>query len=121
MGIPVQTLEIPYDMTFSEAHSEQDDPNGTPTGSHQPSTANDAFLYPRHHYHGKFTPQNLTFNANLQEFSQAVGYICALETGGKISSQEAYQQIKKLYKQLKRSKKALGIGEDGEPSQDSDD
>ncbi len=43
----------------------------------------DDFLMPRSKYHGEFTPQNLAFNANLQEFAQRVALICALETGGK--------------------------------------
>lgn len=69
------------------------------------------FLYPRSRYHGDFKPENLVFNANLQEFAQRVNYLCSLETGGKISPEEAYQEIKDMWKQLKRSKKQLGIGE----------
>jgi hypothetical protein len=65
------------------------------------------FLYPRSKYWGKFTPQNLVFNANLQEFAQRLDYICALETNGKISAEEAYEQIKKLWKQLQQSKQEL--------------
>ena len=65
------------------------------------------FLTPRSRYHGEFTPQNLAFNANLQEFAQRVALICALETGGKISSADAYNDIKKLWKDLKSSKKSL--------------
>ena len=72
---------------------------------------NDQFLFPRHHYAGKGTPKNVVFNANLQEFAQKVGYTPALETAGKISSYPAYSHIKVLWKQLKRSKKQLGIGE----------
>ncbi len=68
------------------------------------------FLYPRSRYYGEVKPENLVFNANLQEFSQRVSYIAALETSGKISSEEAYCQIKVLWKQLKQSKKELGIG-----------
>ena len=71
----------------------------------------ESFFYPRSKYRGDFTPSNLVFNANLQEFSHRVEYICALETGGKITSEAAYQEIKKLYKQLKQSKRELGIGE----------
>ncbi len=67
----------------------------------------DDFLMPRSKYHGEFTPQNLAFNANLQEFAQRVALICALETGGKVSSTEAYDDIKKLWKDLKSSKKSL--------------
>ena len=69
--------------------------------------AKDDFLFPRSSYRGEFTPENLTFNANLQEFAQQVALICGLETGGKISPQEAYEQIKELWKQLKLSKKNL--------------
>jgi len=72
----------------------------------------DDFLYPRSRYYGDFTPENLVFNANLQEFTQRVSFICGLETGGKISPEEAYYQIKHLWKELKKSKKNLGIGED---------
>jgi hypothetical protein len=68
------------------------------------------FLHPRSRYYGNFTPENLAFNANLQEFAQKITYICSLETGGKISSERAYKEIKALWKQLKTSKKNLGIG-----------
>jgi hypothetical protein len=68
------------------------------------------FLYPRSRYYGKFSPENLAFDANLQEFAQKVNYICGLETGGKISPEQAYEDIKGLWKQLKKSKKELGIG-----------
>jgi hypothetical protein len=67
------------------------------------------FLYPRSRYYGQFKPENLVFNANLQEFAQKVGYITCLETNGKLSPDEAYNQIKALWKQLKRSKKELLI------------
>ncbi|MGK7899687.1 MAG: hypothetical protein AB4372_40245 [Xenococcus sp. (in: cyanobacteria)] len=65
------------------------------------------FLYPTGKYYGEFTPQNLVFNSNLQQFAQQVSYLCALETNGKISSQDAYDEIKKFWKQLKKSKKEL--------------
>ncbi|MEH2168354.1 MAG: hypothetical protein V7K41_17220 [Nostoc sp.] len=68
-----------------------------------------SFLYPRSRYYGKFQPENLVFNANLQEFSQKISYITCLETGGKLSQEEAYEQIKKLWKQLKHSKKQLAV------------
>jgi hypothetical protein len=69
------------------------------------------FFYPRSRYRGQVKPENLVFNANLQEFSQRVTYICCLETGGKLSPEESYKEIKALWKQLKRSKKQLGIGD----------
>lgn len=81
-------------------------------------TERDDFLHPRSRYHGEFTPENLAFNANLQEFAQRVSYVCALETGGKIPPGEAYKQIRHLWKSLKKSKKSLEIGEErGDSSQ----
>ncbi|XFA72932.1 hypothetical protein RYO59_001166 [Thermosynechococcaceae cyanobacterium Okahandja] len=65
------------------------------------------FLHPHSRYYGDFTPENFVFNANLQEFSSKVNYISCLETSGKLSPQEAFDQIKRLWKQLKASKKEL--------------
>ncbi|PZV10696.1 MAG: hypothetical protein DCF20_20940 [Pseudanabaena sp.] len=64
-------------------------------------------LFPQSRYYGKFTPESFMFNANLQEFSHRVSIICSLETGGKISPQEAYLQIAELWQQLERSKHNL--------------
>jgi len=69
------------------------------------------FLNPRSRYYGEVHPENLVFNANLQEFTQRVSVIVNLETAGKLTSEEAYKQIKVLWKQLKSSKKQLGIGD----------
>jgi hypothetical protein len=68
------------------------------------------FIYHRNNYSGTVQPENLLFNANMQEFSQKVGYITSLETAGKISPEESYRRIKALWKELKSSKKQLGIG-----------
>jgi cephalosporin-C deacetylase-like acetyl esterase len=67
----------------------------------------DQFFHPQAKYQGEFSPEALAFNANLQEFASRVGIICNLETGGKISSEEAYKEIKQLWKQLKQSKHEL--------------
>jgi hypothetical protein len=68
------------------------------------------FIYHRNHYSGAVQPQNLVFNANLQEFAQKVGYISSLETAGKLTPEESYRQIKELWQSLKSSKRQLGIG-----------
>jgi hypothetical protein len=70
------------------------------------------FLYPRSSYRGNFTPEQMVFNSNLQEFAQKVTYICNLETNGKLPPDTAYKEIKLLWKQLKRSKKELNIGDE---------
>jgi hypothetical protein len=67
----------------------------------------DSFFYPQGRYRGEFTPENLAFNANLQEFAQRVAIICSLETGGKITPDEAYAQIRELWAQLEESKENL--------------
>ena len=67
-------------------------------------------LYPRSRYYGHVLPENLIFNANLQEFAQRISFIASLETGGKLSPEESYQQIRVLWKQLNKSRKQLGIG-----------
>lgn len=77
-----------------------------------------SFLYPRSRYYGPFTLEYLAFNANLQEFSQKVSYISALETGGKLSPEQAFEQIKCLWQNLKYSKQALEIAAGSPPKTD---
>jgi hypothetical protein len=67
----------------------------------------DSFLNPQPSFEGEFTPGKIVFNANLQEFTNRISIICALETGGKISPSEAYRQIKDLWTELDQSKQNL--------------
>ncbi|MCU0543680.1 MAG: hypothetical protein MUE44_16115 [Oscillatoriaceae cyanobacterium Prado104] len=69
------------------------------------------FLYPQGRYYGEVKPENLVFNANLQEFTQRVGYISALASNGKISVEQAFTQIETLWQQVEKSKKQLGVGD----------
>ncbi len=66
--------------------------------------AKNNFLYPHSHYYGVITPENLIFNANLQEFAQKVGYISSLETNGKLSPEDALREIEALWQELKATK-----------------
>lgn len=68
------------------------------------------FLYPQSRYYGPGTPQNIVFNANLQEFAQRVSCISCLATGGKLSPEQAYKDIETLWEQLESSKQQLGLG-----------
>lgn len=63
------------------------------------------FLFAQSRYRGEFKPEHLAFNSNLQEFAQRISIICNLETNGKIAPDDAYKQIKGLWKELKQSKK----------------
>jgi hypothetical protein len=65
------------------------------------------FLYPLGRYYGEFSPGKVAFNANLQDFAQRINFICGLEASGKLPPEEAFQQIKGLWKELKESKHAL--------------
>lgn len=75
--------------------------------SDSPGTPVRNFLYPLSRYYGHFTPEQLVFNANLQEFAQRISLLCSLETGGKLSPEETYQEIKELWQNLTESKKRL--------------
>ena len=68
------------------------------------------FLLVRSRYRGQVKPENLLFNANLQEFSQRVSLISGLETNGKLSPEDSYQQISQLWEQLTYSYNQLEIG-----------
>ena len=54
-----------------------------------------------------FSPEELLMEANIREFGHTISLICALETGGKITSDEAYTLIKKTWRELKESRNML--------------
>jgi len=59
-------------------------------------------------FHGKdWTPQRAAFHQNLEQFADRIGLIVGLQANGKISQEEAYEQIKSLWKTLKTSKNDL--------------
>jgi hypothetical protein len=53
-------------------------------------------------YRGNATPENIVFNANLQEFATKVDFIVGLQTGGKLSAEESYVQIETLWNNFER-------------------
>lgn len=67
------------------------------------------FLYARSRYHGQLKPENLVFNASLQEFAQRVGYIANLQTNGKLTTQESYEHLKILWIQFEFACRQLRI------------
>jgi hypothetical protein len=44
---------------------------------------------------------------NLNNFSHHVSYLTSMAIGGKMTAENAYQEIKKLYKAMKQSHKSL--------------
>ncbi|MBW4457742.1 MAG: hypothetical protein KME55_36745 [Nostoc indistinguendum CM1-VF10] len=68
-----------------------------------------SFLYPNRLCTNELTSELLIFKGNLQEFAMRVNYICNLETIGKLSTEDSYEQINLLWEQLERSYLALGL------------
>ncbi len=66
-----------------------------------------SFLFPRSRYHGSVRPKHLLLNANLQEFSQRISTISALQTNGKLSAAESFEQIQRLWQQLEQNHNQL--------------
>lgn len=69
------------------------------------------FLHPHSRYYGQVKPENLVFNANLQEFAQRVSLIAGLQSNGKMTPEESFKELEELWRQLEQSKDALGIGQ----------
>ena len=56
-------------------------------------------------FHGKdWSPQRAAFHHNLEQFADRIGLIVGLQANGKVSQEEAYEQIKELWKALKTSR-----------------
>jgi len=54
-----------------------------------------------------WTPERLMFHQNLETFAERVGLIVGLQGNGKITQEEAYAQIRTIWKSLKKSKDLL--------------
>lgn len=67
------------------------------------------YLFPQSRYQGQFKLQNIAFDANLQELAQWTSYICALHTGGQMSTEEAFERLEQLWHVLSQSKRNLEI------------
>jgi len=66
-------------------------------------------------YRGRdWSPQRLMFHQNLESFADRVGLIVGLQSNGKMSQEEAYTEIRKIWKDLKTSKDVLLTGHDGD-------
>ena len=64
-------------------------------------TINHGVLNPLSSFPGKPMLLQYMFKTNLQEFGNKVDLLCALQTGGKLSTEDAYAEIRKLWKELK--------------------
>ena len=71
-------------------------------------------VFPFGRHVGHFSPENLAFNANLQEFSLRVNQIVGFHDQGRLTADEALHQLERLWTEFKHSKSGLRIGS-GEP------
>ena len=51
-----------------------------------------------------WTPKRLMFHQNLESFAERVGLLVGLQSNGKVSQEQAYAEIRKLWKDLKDSR-----------------
>ncbi len=65
-------------------------------------------------YRGRdWSPQRLMFHQNLESFADRVGLIVGLQSNGKMSQEQAYTEIRKIWKDLKGSKDELLSSQNG--------
>ena len=59
-------------------------------------------------FHGPdWSPKRVAFHQNLEEFADRVGLLVGLQSNGKVTQEEAFEQIKSLWKTLKSSRNDL--------------
>jgi hypothetical protein len=59
-------------------------------------------------YRGEdWSPERLAFHQNLEQFAERVGLIVALQGNGKISQEEAFDEIRQIWTQLQSSRESL--------------
>ena len=54
-----------------------------------------------------WSPQRLTFHQNLESFAERVGLLVGLQSNGKVTQEQAYAEIRKLWKELRDSRDSL--------------
>ena len=65
-------------------------------------------MEPHSAYRGAdWTPQRLMFHQNLESFAERVGLVVGLQSNGKVSQEQAYAEIRRIWKELKDSKDLL--------------
>lgn len=65
-------------------------------------------MEPHSPYRGPdWSPQRLMFHQNLESFAERVGLVVGLQSNGKVSQEQAYAEIRRIWKDLKDSKDVL--------------
>jgi len=88
----------------SSVHPESDDPIDTNVLSSELEGVKSPMETHGSYRGDDWSPERLMFHQNLEAFAERVGLIVGLQGNGKISQEEAYAQIKRIWKNLKQSK-----------------
>jgi hypothetical protein len=87
----------------------------SPPDADEPDPAVRSPLESHTSYRGRdWSPQRLMFHQNLESFADRVGLIVGLQSNGKMSQEEAYTEIRKIWKDLKTSKDVLLTDQGGD-------
>ena len=89
-----------------------DDSSDRPAGNGGLSPASTQGVRSPLEAHGSYrgadwSPDRLMFHQNLETFAERVGLIVGLQANGKLSQEQAYDEIKLVWKQLKLSRDEL--------------
>jgi hypothetical protein len=76
------------------------DGSGT-EATHSPIEAHGGYRGP------DWSPERLMFHQNLESFAERVGLIVGLQSNGKITQENAYAEIRRIWNDLRDSKKSL--------------
>lgn len=91
-----------------------DDPNADPANPERSEIRSP--LEAHGSYRGQdWSPQRLVFHQNLETFAERVGLIVGLQANGKLTQEQAFARIRKLWKQLRSSKSSLLNGSEDDP------
>ena len=83
-------------------------PRPTPPEAQPEGEGVRAPMEPHSPYRGQdWTPQRLMFHQNLESFAERVGLVVGLQSNGKVSQEQAYAEIRRIWKDLKDSKDVL--------------
>ena len=88
-------------MSSAETRPTPSDPQGIANGISSP-------FEPHSAYRGSdWTPERLMFHQNLESFAERVGLVVGLQSNGKMSQEQAYDEIRRIWNDLKESKNIL--------------
>jgi len=99
-------------LALRDSEPDNNQPHDNHLGRNQPQEGQEGVCSPLEEVHSSYrgddwSPTSLVFHQNLESFAERVGLIVALQSNGKLSQEQAYDQIRKIWKKLRDSKKEL--------------